>query len=76
MKVPFMMVMMGIDGDVLSDSGLSGWPWPKWQIKVSDRFFALALNIPINPHHPHHFGGVETPTLQTVDSSYCCSLAL
>ena len=41
MKVPFMMVMMGIDGDVLPDSGLSGWPWPKWQIKVSDRFLFL-----------------------------------
>jgi hypothetical protein len=22
----------------------------------SDKFFSLAQNIPINPHHPHHLG--------------------
>jgi hypothetical protein len=54
------MVMMGIEGDVLPGSGESGrryWPTPL--LFLPDTFIAYAQNIPINPHHHHHFGTFE-----------------
>ena len=52
-----MMGMKGIEGDISAGPGRSGGrvadPGSK---SGSDRFFPLAQIIPINPHHPHHFG--------------------
>jgi hypothetical protein len=47
-----MMVMMGIDDDVLPDLSKS-------VSFCSDSSLASACFIPINPHHHHHFGAVE-----------------
>jgi hypothetical protein len=55
MTVPFMMGMMGNDGDILAGFELRRGPGAKRQVKDTDNYFALAQNIPINPHHHHHF---------------------
>jgi hypothetical protein len=51
------MGMKGIEGDISAGPGRSGGRVADRGSKIcSDIFFPLAQIIPINPHHPHHFG--------------------
>ena len=58
-----MMGMKGIEGDVSAGPGRSG------RKNNSDRFFSLAQIIPINPHHPHHFGTFDNGGLRAEGST-------
>jgi hypothetical protein len=52
-----MMGMKGIEGDISAGPGRSdGRVADRGSKSRSEIFFPLAQIIPINPHHPHHFG--------------------